>query len=73
MLQTDFDNKLKNIPSNKNDLNKLSKKVKEISKKGLRKYLINKFSILNEPKYFSLGIFQNYLVFIPAKKWHYPD
>ena len=69
MLQTDFDNKLKNIPSNKNDLNKLSKKVKEISKKGLRKYLINKFSILNEPKYFSLGIFQNYLVFIPAKKY----
>ena len=28
-----------------------------------------KFSILNEAKYFSSGIFQNYLVFIPAKKW----
>ena len=31
--------------------------------------MIDKFSILNEAKYFSLGIFQNYLVFIPAKKY----
>ena len=30
--------------------------------------MINKFSILNGGKYFSLGIFQNYLVLIPAKK-----
>ena len=30
--------------------------------------MINKFSILNGAKYFSLGIFQNYLVFITAKK-----
>ena len=29
--------------------------------------MINKFSILNGAKYFSLRIFQNYLVFIPAK------
>ena len=29
--------------------------------------MINKFSILNGAKYFSLEIFQNYLVFIPAK------
>ena len=29
--------------------------------------MINKFGILNGAKYFSLGIFQNYLVFIPAK------
>ena len=29
----------------------------------------NKFSILNGAKYFSLGIFQNYLVFIPAKTY----
>ena len=28
---------------------------------------MNKFSILNEAKYFSSGIFQNYLVFILAK------
>ena len=31
--------------------------------------MINKFSILNGAKYFSSGIFQNYLVFIPAKKY----
>ena len=31
--------------------------------------MINKFSILNGAKYFSSGIFQNYLVFIRAKKY----
>ena len=31
--------------------------------------LINKFSILNGEKYFLPGIFQNYLVFIPPKKY----
>ena len=31
--------------------------------------MINKFSILNGGKYFSSKIFQNYLVFIPAKKY----
>ena len=31
------------------------------------KDFINKFSILNGAKYFPSGIFQNYLVFIPAK------
>ena len=31
--------------------------------------MINKFSILNGAKYFSSGIFQSYLVFIPAKKY----
>ena len=65
---TDFDNKLKDVTSNKNELNELSKKVKAISTKGLTKDLIDKFSILNGAKYFSSGIFQNYLVFIPAKK-----
>ena len=30
--------------------------------------MIDKFSILNGAKYFSSGIFQNYLVFIPAIK-----
>ena len=35
--------------------------------KGLTKDLINKFIIFNEAKYFSAGIFQNYLGFIPAK------
>ena len=40
-----------------------------MSTKGLPKHLINKFSIFNGAKYFSSGIFQNYLVFIPAKKY----
>ena len=31
--------------------------------------MINTFSILNGAKYFSLRIFQNYLVFRPAKKY----
>ena len=69
VIKTDFDNKLKDVTSNKNELNELSKKVKAISTKGLTKDLIDKFSILNGAKYFSLGIFQNYLVFIPAKKY----
>ena len=66
---TDFDNKLKDFTSNKNELNELSKKVKAISTKRLTKNLINKFSILNGSKYFSSGIFQNYLVFISAKEY----
>ena len=31
--------------------------------------MINKFSILKGSKYFYSGVFQNYLVFIPAKKY----
>ena len=68
LKKTDFDNKLKNVTSNKNELNELSKKVKAISTKGLTKDLINKPSILNGAKYLPLGIFQNYLVFITDKK-----
>ena len=49
--------KLKTVTLNKNELNELSKKIKSISTKGLTKGLINKFSILNGAKYFSLGIF----------------
>ena len=49
-------------------MNKLSEKIKAISTKGLSKHLMNKFSILNGVKYFFSGIFQNYFVFIPAKK-----
>ena len=67
--KTDFDNKLKDVTSNKNELNELLKKVKAISTKGLAKDLINKLSILNGAKYFSLIIFQNYLAFIPTKKY----
>ena len=66
--KTDFGNQVKNVTSNKNELNRLlKKKVKAIWMKRLTKDLIDKFSILNGAKYFSLGIFQNYLVFIPAK------
>ena len=54
---------------NKSELNELSRKVKAISTNGLTKDLVNKFSILNEGKYFSSGIFQNYLIFILAKKY----
>ena len=61
-----FDGKLKTVTSNKNELNELWKKVKAISTKELTKEVMNKFSILNGEKYFSLRIFQNYLVFIPV-------
>ena len=47
----------------------LSKNVKAVLTKGLTEDLINKVSILNRAKSFSLGIFQNYLVFISAKKY----
>ena len=44
------------------------KKLKQYQQNDFKK-LIDKFSILNGAKYFSLGIFQNYLVFIPAIKY----
>ena len=43
--------------------------IKRSFNKGLTKNLINKFSILNDSKYLYSGILQNYLVFIPAKKY----
>ena len=62
--KSDFNNKLnKNVTSDKNELIELSENGKRISTKGLTKDLKNKFSIPNGTKYFSLGIFQNYLVF----------
>ena len=71
----DFDDKLKNfnknVTSNKtkqvlveNELNELLQKVEAILTKGLTKDLVNGYKILNGAKYFSSGIFQNYLVFI---------
>ena len=48
--KTDFDDKLKNVISNENELNEPPSKVKAISTKGLTKDLINKFSILNAAK-----------------------
>ena len=50
--KTDFNNKLNDVTSNKNQLNELSKKIKAISTKGVTKDLINEFSILNGAKYF---------------------
>ena len=58
--KTDSDNELKDVKRNKNELNELSKKVKLIPSKELTKYLVDKLSILNGKKYFSLGIFPNY-------------
>ena len=43
------------------------KKVKAMSTKGLTKDLINGYKVFNGTKHFSSRIFQNYLVFIPAK------
>ena len=40
-----------------------------MSTKGLTKDLIDKFSITIAAKYFSLAVFQNYLVFMPAIKY----
>ena len=57
------DDKLKNVISNKNELNELSKKVKGKSTTGLTKDLINKSCILNGVKYFSSSILI-YLIFI---------
>ena len=67
--KADVQNKLKNVTLIKNELNELSRKVKATSTKGLTKDLISKFSILNGAKYFSSGIFQNYIVFIPATEY----
>ena len=64
--KTDFDNKLKNITSNKKKSTELSEKVKAISTKRLTKNLINRFSILYGTRYFPSGIFKNYLIFIPS-------
>ena len=41
----------------------------KMSAKGVTKDLINEISILNGAKYFSLGIFQNSLIFISVKKY----
>ena len=65
----DFDNELKNVTWNKNELKELSNKDKAMSAKGLTKYFINTLIILNGAKYCSSGIFQDYLVFVPTDSW----
>ena len=80
LKKADFTDKLKNLNKNvtpnktkhilvENESNELSKKVEAISTKGLTKHLINGLKILDGAKYFSSVIFQNYLVFIPAKNY----
>ena len=67
MKKTYFDNELKNVTCNKSVSNELSRKVK--ATKMLIKDLINKFCVLNGSKYFSSGIFQNYLVLKTTGKY----
>ena len=67
--KSDTSNFVKLTNLSKNELNKLSKKIKAKTTKGLTKDLINMFSILNGAKYLTSGIFQNFLVFISAKKY----
>ena len=80
LKKTDFDHKQKtlnrNVTSNstkhvlvENEFNELLEKVKAVSTKVLTKDLIYKFRFLIRVKYFSLGTFRNYLVFIPSKKY----
>ena len=68
MKKTDFDEKIKTVTSNKNELNQLSKKIYSNTNKSINKQF-DMFSILNGAKYFSLGIFQNHSVFILAKNY----
>ena len=69
--KADFDNKVEDVTSNKNKLNEQLKNVKAISAKGLTKDLIDKFSISNGAKHFSLGMFQNYLYLYQLKNTLY--
>ena len=50
--KTDFDNKIKNVTSNKNSLNELSKKVKAILLAGLSKDLINLIFLMEQNTFF---------------------
>ena len=53
----------------RNELDELLGKVGLISTKVLAKDLINRYSILNDAKYFSWGVLHNYLVFVSANKY----
>ena len=65
--KTNFDEKLKTVTSDKNEVNELSKKLKQYQQKDLKKDLINKVNIHNGARYFSLEIFQNNLVLYQQK------
>ena len=45
------------------------KQLKQCQEKHQQKILKINLSVLNGAKYFSLGIFQNYLVLLPTKKY----
>ena len=55
--KTDFDNKLKDVASNKNELHELSKKVKAISTKGLTRNVIISLVFLMNQNIFLLEYF----------------
>ena len=44
--KTNFDDKIKNVTSNKNELNQLPRKLRALSSKGLTTDLRNQFSLL---------------------------
>ena len=54
---------------NMNYMNYQKKLKKEMSTKGLIKDLINKYSILNGAKYFSLEVLKNYLIVTSVNKY----
>ena len=59
----DFNEKLKTVTSNKNELNELSKKVKVISTKGLTKDLINNLVFLMEQNIFLQEYFKIFHIY----------
>ena len=54
---------------NMNYMDYKKKLKKEMSTKGLIKDLINKYSILNGAKYFSLEVLKNYLIVTSVNKY----
>ena len=54
---------------NMNYMNYQKQLKKEMSTKGLIKDLINKYSILNGAKYFSLEVLKNYLIVTSVNKY----
>ena len=54
---------------NMNYMDYQKKLKKEMSTKGLIKDLINKYSILNGAKYFSLEVLKNYLIVTSVNKY----
>ena len=64
-----FLNKTQEISLRKSKLLLVGNELNELSEKGAKKDLTNKYSIFNGAKYFSSGVLQNYLVFISFNKY----